>query len=96
MTCPTRKANWEGRALVELDAAVLPLWFSRVRTKDRWSTRGQRGAGHAEVAIVPEPRTDIEVNGPYWNDHFVDVVPESDVEDETHAPSNPSCDPQGT
>ena len=47
------------------------------------TTRRQRGTGNAEVAIIPEPRTDIEVNGPYWDDHFADVVPESDVEART-------------
>ena len=33
---------------------------------------------HAGEAITPEPSTDLEVNGPRWDNHFVDMVLESD------------------
>ena len=35
------------------------------------------------MTIAPEPSTDLEVNGPYWDSHVVDVVPESDDEART-------------
>ena len=41
-------------------------------------TRVARSSVHAEEAITPEPSTDHEVNGPYWDSHVVDMVPESD------------------
>jgi hypothetical protein len=41
-------------------------------------TRVARSSVHAEDAITPEPSTDLEVNGPLWDSHFVDTVPESD------------------
>ena len=33
---------------------------------------------HAGEAITPEPSTDLEVNGPRWDNHFVDMMLESD------------------
>ena len=42
------------------------------------TTRVQSSSVHAEEAITPEPSTDLEVNGPRWDNHFVDMVPESD------------------
>ena len=35
------------------------------------TTRVRRSSVHAEVAITEEPSTDLEVNGPRWDDHVV-------------------------
>ena len=45
------------------------------------TTRVRGSAVQSAVAIAPEPSTDLEVNGPYWDSHVVDVVPESDEDD---------------
>ena len=40
--------------------------------------RVARSSVHNGEAITPEPSTDLEVNGPRWDNHFVDMVLESD------------------
>ena len=47
------------------------------------TTRVRRSTVQSAVAIAPEPSTDLEVNGPYWDSHLVDVVPESDEDART-------------
>ena len=60
-----------------------------VRATDRTSGTTQAGTRqgrttvarsyvHAGEAITPEPSTDLEVNGPRWDNHFVDMMLESD------------------
>ena len=47
------------------------------------TTRVRGSAVQSAVALAPEPSTDLEVNGPYWDSHVVDVVPESDEDART-------------
>ena len=37
-----------------------------------------RSSVHAGEAITAEPSTDLEVNGPRWDGHVVETVPEAD------------------
>ena len=51
----------------------------RISGTTQQSTTGIRGSAvQYAVALAPEPSTDLEVNGPYWDSHVVDHVPESD------------------
>jgi hypothetical protein len=63
------------------DAPVLALTVTDGRTQDgahRATTMVSRSSVHAEEHLPAEPSTDLEVNGPRWDNHFVDMVLESD------------------
>jgi len=42
------------------------------------TTRVRRSSVHAEETITAEPSTGLEVNGPRWDSHIVETVPETD------------------